>query len=264
MKIALSAPCFITVRTSSSRLPSKCLLPFGPRSSVLQHVIRRVTWFHLNPIVCTSDKTADDQISDIAKAEGVLCYRGSDINKMDRWLCAADYYRLDYFHTIDADDLYFDAEDVRRSLAVLVARNADVVYPSDRSKEGAATVGYSIRTRALRAALRDVPREYDTEMIEPIFHRSCDLIIEELENNPLIDSKPVRLTLDYYEDYVLLGAIRDVVGNFSTRANVESFLDDRPWLLRINEHCTTKWAERQSAASAAISNQLIKGPLSDD
>ena len=43
----------ITVRTSSTRLPKKCLLSFG-EYNVINHVINRCKYFKIEPIVCTS------------------------------------------------------------------------------------------------------------------------------------------------------------------------------------------------------------------
>ena len=69
-------PGFVTVRTSSTRLPAKCLLPFGD-GNVLEHVIRRARAFGIEPIVCTSIDSSDDLIEKIAGTEGVCCFRGS-------------------------------------------------------------------------------------------------------------------------------------------------------------------------------------------
>ena len=64
----MRVPGFITVRTSSTRLPQKCLLPFG-EGNVLEHVIRRAKHFELDPIVCTTTEKEDDIIQKIANDE---------------------------------------------------------------------------------------------------------------------------------------------------------------------------------------------------
>ena len=56
----------ITVRTSSSRLPNKCLLPFGD-CSVVVHVAKRAINFGIRPIICTSIDPSDDVLENIAK-----------------------------------------------------------------------------------------------------------------------------------------------------------------------------------------------------
>ena len=57
---------FITVRTSSTRLPNKCLLPLGD-NSVLEHVIKRCLSYGIKPIVCTTSNSSDDVIKQISQ-----------------------------------------------------------------------------------------------------------------------------------------------------------------------------------------------------
>ena len=109
---------FITVRTNSTRLPKKCLLSFG-ESTVLNHIIRRAVSYDIEPIVCTSVSKEDDIIEDIAIKEGVKCYRGSLVNKLQRWLDCADHFSVDRFHTIDADDPFFDGNEMKNSMKML-------------------------------------------------------------------------------------------------------------------------------------------------
>jgi len=73
----------VTVRTKSSRLPEKCLLPFG-NQCVLEHVIERCKLYKLEPIICTSIDPSDDRIVDIAKKYKVNYFRGSVVNKLLR------------------------------------------------------------------------------------------------------------------------------------------------------------------------------------
>ena len=57
---------FITVRTSSVRLPNKCFLPFGGES-VLSHVIKRALTNNIDPVICTTTEKADDPVENLAK-----------------------------------------------------------------------------------------------------------------------------------------------------------------------------------------------------
>ena len=82
-------PGLVTVRTSSTRLPQKCLLPFG-EGSVIEHVVRRARHFAIRAIICTSTDPSDDVLEQIAAREGVECFRGSLLNKMRRWAGKTD------------------------------------------------------------------------------------------------------------------------------------------------------------------------------
>ena len=56
--------CFITVRSSSSRLRNKCFLEFGG-ITILEHIILRCIYGGLN-LICTSENKVDKKIIKIA------------------------------------------------------------------------------------------------------------------------------------------------------------------------------------------------------
>jgi len=256
-------PGFVTVRTSSSRLPDKCLLPFGENSNVLQHIVRRASWFGIRPIVCTSEESSDDVIEDIAQSEGVTCFRGANDNKVKRWLDAADSLGLRAFHTVDADDPFFDADDMKRSYAMLFDDDLLVVKPSERSSRGAATVGYSMRTAALKTMLSDLRTEQDTEMVEPLIARISKDRVAVLPDNPVFSLEPYRLTLDYEEDYAVLVALLQKVGAVAPRSAVEQAISDAPGLMAMNSSRAGEWASRQAELSSAITDEILGEEAND-
>ena len=84
---------FITVRTSSTRLPKKCLLPLGDET-VISHVVKRSISYGIEPIICTSTDISDDVLEGIATQLGVKCFRGSLVNKLKRWLDCAEHFNV--------------------------------------------------------------------------------------------------------------------------------------------------------------------------
>ena len=81
-------PVLITVRTSSSRFPKKCLLDFG-KISVISYVIKRAKENNLTPILTTTKNKSDDILCEIAKKHKIKFFRGSEKNKLKRWYDAA-------------------------------------------------------------------------------------------------------------------------------------------------------------------------------
>ena len=143
---------FITVRTNSSRLPAKCLLNFGG-INVITHIIRRAKKFKIIPITCTTKNKSDDILEKISKIEKVNFFRGSEKNKIKRWYDCSKKFNIKYFHTIDADDLFFDPISIKRSLN-LCKRGYDIVHPSTVSREGGASEGWSFSRKAIRVYSR--------------------------------------------------------------------------------------------------------------
>ena len=240
-----TVPGFVTVRTSSTRLPAKCLLPFGD-GNVLEHVIRRARAFGVEPIVCTSIDGSDDVIEKIAETEGVRCFRGSLSNKLKRWSDCAAFFNLKVCHTVDAEDPFFDGEEIRTSMALLTKMRVDMVCPSLVSSGGGGSVGYSLTADIVKRALAGLPEEADTEMMWYYLEKIPGLRSVVLPNNPLTPAR-LRLTLDYEEDYWLLESIRRMVGGLAPRSEVDKLFASNPDLHKVNWFRNVEWKSAQLA-----------------
>ena len=230
---------FITVRTSSTRLPKKCLLPFG-ESTVLNHIIRRAVSYDIEPIVCTSTSKEDDVIEEIANKEGVKCYRGSLDNKLQRWLDCAIHYDVDMFRTIDADDPFFDGDEMKSSMRMLQEEKLDMVEPTETSSAGSASVGYSLTTDIVKKTCNGLDKDTDTEMMWYYMEKVPDLKTKILPVTRENITK-MRLTLDYEEDYWLLESVRRILGNLASRDEVEKLFLSNPDMYKINWFRNEEW-----------------------
>ncbi len=237
----------ITVRSASTRLPRKCFLKFGDKS-VLEHVIKRTKTLNLIPIVCTTKNHEDDEIENLAKDSGAKIYRGPSKNKLLRWYNCCVENNIDYFHTVDADDPFFCGEEVFRSLKLLVDKNLDFVEPTPSSCNGGATVGYSIRRKFLKKVCNDSNWEKDTEMISEYLYKVPSKNYAQLEDpsNSIITQ---RMTLDYWEDYVLLYSILQILGPYASREEISNLFKQNPSLTKINSFRNSEWKERQEEQS---------------
>ena len=239
---------FITVRSRSSRLPAKCLLDFGD-VNVLTHLIRRAKKFGIIPIICTTKNKSDNIIEKISRFEKVSFFRGSEKNKIKRWHDCSKKFNTKYFHTIDADDPFFDPISIKRSLG-LCKKGYDVVYPSTVSEEGGASEGWSFSSKAIKTLYKYLLRfrkkmdTLDTEMIRPFLQQiSLKKIILK---GATYELKNARLTLDYKEDYKLLTKIIKKKGSFASRKEINNFLRKNKYLLNINFKKTRDYKRKQN------------------
>ena len=237
-------PSLITVRSSSSRLPNKCFLPFGERCNILEHIIRRAKHYNLDPIICTSSDPSDDLIEELAMREGVKCFRGSLINKLKRWADCAVHFNLKAFHTVDADDPFFDGDEMKKSFKLLLDHNLDVVSPTIDSSNGGASVGYSLTTKIVNKAILNLDINTDTEMMW-YYLDNIKNIKKEILTNQTKTKFNVRLTLDYIEDYWLLESVRRIVGNFAGRNEVNRIFENNPDMYLINWFRNAEWKNAQ-------------------
>ena len=236
---------FITVRTSSTRLQSKCLLPFGDET-VIKHVVNRVVSYGIDPIICTSTHSSDDVLERVAKELNVKCFRGSLANKLKRWSDCAKSFNLDIFHTIDADDPFFDGHEVIESMRLLEEGGFDMVSPTKSSAAGGATVGYSLTAQIIKRALQSIPDDTDTEMMWYFLEKVPGINILTLHDS-YPDEPPVRLTLDYEEDYWMLASLANILGNNATRSQISQFLIKNPDFSKINFFRNQDWKNAQVA-----------------
>jgi len=194
VKAVENIPAVITVRSTSKRLPGKCFLPFGD-VSVLEHVVLRAKHYRLSPIICTTREQSDDQIAELAECMGVDYYRGPANNKLLRWSECCECFGLRAFHSVDADDPFFDGNEVSRSMRLLAEGDYDMVCPTLSSSAGGASVGYSLTSEIVKLASAATSVDADTEMmwyhLEKIPNLKM-LVLPEVKAVPL----ELRLTLD--------------------------------------------------------------------
>jgi spore coat polysaccharide biosynthesis protein SpsF (cytidylyltransferase family) len=233
---------FITVRTRSSRLPQKCLLPFGD-CNVIEHIIHRTKHYQLEPIICTSIDSSDDILEEIAQNERVKIFRGSMINKLKRWYDCCNHFDIDSFHTVDADDPFFDGNLMKESMNLL-EEGYDVVCPTESSSAGDASVGYSLTKNIIKKSLSLIEDEDDTEMMWYYLDKVTNLKKVDLPN-PNNNPVKVRLTLDYDEDYWMLQTVRRIVGNLADRKTIDQLFIDNPNLYQINWFRNEEWKAGQ-------------------
>lgn len=192
--------CFITVRSESSRLPGKALLPISGRSTI-EHLIDRIKTVKRagSIVLCTSDHASDDALAAIASREGILCFRGSMEDKLVRWLGAVNEFGVDSFVTVDGDDLFCDPELIDLAIQQVTDDPAiDFLKAPAGIACGAFT--YCINSAALKrvCAIKD---SQDTEMMWVYFTETGLFRVAELNiQDPVFLNDRVRLTLDYADD----------------------------------------------------------------
>ena len=234
---------FVTVRTSSKRLPNKCLLRFG-ECTVIEHIIRRALKYNISPIICTSTDKSDDIFEKIALNEGVRIFRGSLVNKLKRWDNCADHFNIKSFHTIDADDPFFDGDEMISSMKILVESDLDLVYPSKISSDGGGSVGYSIKSELIKKAMVNISDDTDTEMMWFFLEKLQNIKAIQMASNPFTPEK-IRLTLDYEEDYWLLESVCRMLGNYAPRRKIDELFKTNPDLYKINWFRNSEWKAAQ-------------------
>ncbi len=211
-------PILITARCGSSRLPDKHMLDLGG-IPVIEHVVRRCEHFGFDPYVCVPDRDRG-AFSEVTSCLNV--FGGDEKNVEVRLIECANHYGLGVFHHIDGDDPFFDRDMVVESIRLFLGHNFSRVLPSIYSQSGTGLVGTSFNLKANKDA---------TEEILP---------------DPAHQVWPMRLTLDYPEDYHLIQTVNRIVGGcMAPRWAVDEAFQRNPDLHKVNWFRNAEWKERQ-------------------
>lgn len=245
-KIITSGAVFVTVRTKSTRLPGKALLNILGKPTIW-HVIQRAKRVHpdLKVIVCTTLCEEDDEICKIAEDCGVNFFRGSEEDKLIRWLGAAKSFNIEFFVTADGDDLLCEPILNKIALEQFESGEADFIQ-SSAVIPGAFT--YGVRVSALEKVC-EIKDTSDTEMMWVYFTDSGLFKVEELMGDlSRFQRDKVRITLDFSEDFEFFKTIFNNLYQINKELPLDfvlNYLDDNPNIALINSDLNVSWRSNQ-------------------
>jgi len=250
----MKSAVFITVRSDSSRLPNKALLPILGKPTILMVMQRAKLVKNADAvIVCTTERSIDDVIVSLTQECGVLHYRGSLDDKLGRWLGAARKWEIDCFVTMDGDDLLCDPELMEIGIEQLKMSNADFIEAPPGLICGSFT--YGIKTPALEKVCH-IKGTDDTEMMWVYFKDTGLFEVSTLQVEDEVFYDPnIRMTLDYAEDLAFFNAIFthfDCVDNDVPLRTIVPYLKDHPEIIKINAFRHQDWATNQQRKTKLI------------
>lgn len=242
-----SPAVFITSRTQSSRLPKKCLLKINGKL-VIEHIIERAKLIKNADriVLCTTTEDSDDILCEIAEKNNISYFRGSAIDKLDRWYRATRKFKVSHFVTFDADALFGEPKLNDIALNQMKKNKVDFIF-SENIIPAAFT--YCIHSEALKKVCK-IKDTDDTEMMWTYFLDTNIFKTEALKINNITDYQRIglRITLDYIEDYYFFVEVfnkLNLVNNNYTLLKILKFLDKNKDLWKMNYFRDIQWSENQ-------------------
>ena len=230
---------------ASTRLPRKVLLN-AEGKPMLQHLVERLRAVDsISEIVlATTTNYSDNVLEDFAISQGLLVYRGSEMDVMGRVIGAAQLGRADVVVEITGDCPIIDPDIVEQTIQMYL--HNDAVYVSNghiRSyPDGMDTQVFGLDVLLQSAAMTNAPldREHVSLHIRnnPALFPKLTLIAP-----PSLYWPELGLTLDEEADYLLL---KKVIENLSPEnplfscLDVVRFLKKNPDLVAINQSVVRK------------------------
>ena len=232
----MSNGIFITVRTNSTRLPKKALINFTDGLTTIEYLIKRVKNSRKadNIILCTTTRSEDDILVDMAINNNIKFFRGSVEDKLERWSGAASKFSIDYIVTADGDDLFCEPKLIDCAFEQFEKYDPDFIM-STGIICGAFT--YGIKTNALMKVCQ-IKDSNKTEMMWVYFTDTGLFKIEELNNvSPQFFRVDIRMTLDYNEDLIFFKEVLAKANNTNNYLHLDDIIqviEKNPELKDIN------------------------------
>lgn len=241
--MAVNTGILLSVRAKATRLPGKVFKPLGSGTNVTQFLLRRLKTSRRSGslIVATSQDPRDAVLCDVARAEGVKCFRGNAEDKLRRYRDAGLEHGLDFVVVVDGDDPFVSTTHIDRIFEFAEHNHGDLVVFSNLPL---GATGFGIRRSALERICDRHP-ECNTEVWGSMFRSDPSFVCIDLEeNDPILARPDIRMTLDYPDDYAFFTA---VVGERKaddvTFEWVMKFLADRPDVISINRNLQTVYED---------------------
>ncbi|MCB6992354.1 glycosyltransferase family protein [bacterium 210820-DFI.6.37] len=233
--------CIIQARTTSTRLPQKVLktLDFETNTCILENVIHRVSRVsEINEIiVATTTNPSDDKIQKLVEKKGVLCYRGSELDVLERYYEAARLCHLDTVIRITSDCPFIDADVISDLIHQYKESNCDYISNGQNRTYPHGLDCEIFSFKALEQAYYEGKDSFYREHVTTFLYSNPErfrLGSLELKNE---NYSNIRITVDTQEDYILACLIQDYLrykGDFSYQDIVKLY-KDKPFLKFINE-----------------------------
>ncbi len=225
----------------STRLPGKVLADIGGQPMLWRVLERTRAAREIHEIiVATSTQPADDEIAAFCSAHRCPCFRGSEMDVLDRYYQAALEYGADAIVRITSDCPLIDPEIIDQTVCAFLKQQPDyasnaleLTYPLGLDTE---VIARSALDRAWRVAAATYQRVHVTPYI---YENPGDFNILSVTGE--IDYGGYRWTVDTPEDLEFVRAVyAHMKGDLFTWRDVIALLEQNPELVEINRAIVQK------------------------
>ncbi|MFZ0799666.1 MAG: glycosyltransferase family protein [Terriglobales bacterium] len=237
----------IQARMGSNRLPGKVLMPIIGKP-MLWHIVHRVRAVPSidQVVVAIPDSPTDEVLRQFCATKNIASFSGSELDVLDRFYRAAQFYGADPVLRITADCPLVDPDLVEKLIGMYRLGHYDyaaVAAGADASRlEGrcfpdgldAECFNFASLEKAWKEARDPRDREHVTRFIwrQKGLFRCMKLRADQ-------EYPPLRLTVDYPQDLVVASRIYEKLfceGNVFHLSDVVGLLQREPEIIKPNEH----------------------------
>lgn len=202
----------LQVRTNSTRLPGKVLLPINGYPIAVLAALRASN--RGRPVILvTSSEQSDDGLAEMIKKFGLKCFRGSLDNVLDRFVSALVAWDDDTMvFRITGDNLFPDGAFIDEVENEFLEKKID--YMGCDGEASGLPYGVSVEVtwlKHLREANRASTERYDREHVTPYIIRKFGF--NAFEKYKSLKMEHFRCTIDCFDDYFVNQQVFSMVAN---------------------------------------------------
>lgn len=225
---------FLSARDKAKRLPKKLFLEIKGKP-VIEHLIDRLKTAKLPDLIvlCTSINPDDLTLVELAKKNSIEYFQGSEDDKLDRYLKAAEKFGIDFMAVVDGDDIFCDPEYIDKIIEKFKETDADYIICKDLPL---GITAFGVSYKGLKKVC-EVKNETDTEVWGRYFTETGLFKVEYLEPDKELRRPEYRMTLDYQEDFEFFKAVFEnlyVPGRIFSLREIIQLLKEKPAIAEIN------------------------------
>lgn len=246
----MSNGIFITVRSNSKRLINKATIKLYNDLLTIENVIERIKYCKTDCkiVLCTTSNQEDNILETIANKYNILCFRGSENDKLLRWYDAAIKFNIKNIVTVDGDDIFTEPLLIDLAFKQLVDNKVDFIK-GDHTGLVCGAFTYAFTFDSLKRVC-DLKDDSDTEMMWVYFTDTGIFNIEELKDVPKeFYRNDIRMTLDYKEDLEFFNTIlkksENTKDDYLSLYKILNILDNNPNIKDINFFRQEQWKRNQ-------------------
>jgi spore coat polysaccharide biosynthesis protein SpsF len=226
----------IQVRMGSTRFPRKSLMPIPLYSDI--PLLKRITdclqktKFKSKIVVATSNNKENDSIHDFCSNNNIDCYRGDEDNVLSRFIEITKKNNFSCVVRLTGDNPIFD-------ISIL-----DNVIETHLKKENdyTKTVNLPIGMNHEVISSNSLLQMNKVELLDELEHVTLNIIRnskikkEEIFYDLPKEISSLRLTIDYYSDFLLLSTIFGLFdkNKLNGLEGIRNVYDKYPWIFTIN------------------------------
>ena len=227
--------CIIQARMKSQRLSGKVMMDVEKNNPLLNSVISQITYSKLvkKYVVATSNAKENDVIFEFLKNKNIDCFRGDELDVLDRYYQCAKKFSLSTIVRITSDCPLVDPNIIDDSIKFF--KNNSFDYVSNVHPQtfpiGIAVEVFSFES--LQKAWKNAKLPSEREHVTPYLYNNKKFNIYNLEYSTNLTS--IRITIDRENDLKL---VRNVVSKIKNRpillSDIVKLHNEDPKMFKLN------------------------------